>query len=200
MIGTPPATDLMQAWRRQIGSREPTATARGPRPFVVIGYRRREASLGEFAPLRELTMIALYDERTDDGRLATRLVGVGGCVDADGLRFGGPDLTRFDKDLRLAPAAGGRGRRLDAADGALLAYALQLERFLERSARHPYMPRGRVPRLPVVVEEVVDRDSSVTLRSLPKRQILRLDSPRTELCGRFQTTAFDFYHTRFRTG
>ena len=73
-----------------------------------------------------------------------------GTIEADGVRFGGPALSRFDKNLRLAPVAGGHGARLDAADAEFLSFALQLERFLERCSRHPYVPRCRIPRLPVV--------------------------------------------------
>lgn len=196
-VGT--ASTLMQLWRRQIGHRHDVADERGPRPFVVVGFRRREPSGEELTPLRSLTLVALYDEHTADGGLATRMVGVAGRVEAGGVRFGGPELTRFDKDLRLAPAEGGRGRRLDAADGPLLEYALQLERFLERSSRHPYMPRGRVPRLPVLPDEPLQGEPLVDFRTLPKRQILLFDSP-ADLRGRFHSTAYDFYHTRFRGG
>ena len=196
----PSSTEFMQAWRRQLGQRARLAERIGPRPFAVVSYRARGPVIGGHVTLRHLTLVAMFDERLESGELATRLVGVAGTVEADGVRFGGPTLSRFDKNLRLAPAAGGRGARLDAADADLLSFALQLERFLERCARHPYVPRFRVPRFPIVpVGRVPPGDSyRVELASLPKRQVMALDDPRTDLRGRFGSTVFDFYNTRFR--
>jgi hypothetical protein len=196
----PSSTERMQAWRRQLGQRARLAQRIGPRPFAVVSYRVRGPVIGGHVALHQLTLVAMFDERLESGELATRLVGVAGTVEADGVCFGGPALSRFDKNLRLAPAAGGRGPRLDAADADLLSFALQLERFLERCARHPYVPRCRIPRLPVVpVVEVPPGDSCrVELASLSKRQVMALDAPRTDLRGRFGSTEFDFYNTRFR--
>lgn len=192
--------ELMQAWRRQLGQRARLAERHGPRPFAVVGYRAHGSIIDGCVPLRHLMLVALYDERNNDGSLSTRLVGVAGDVSADGLRFGGPTLSRFDKDLRLAPAAGGRGRRLNAADTDLLSYAMQLERYLERCARHPYMPRRRIPRLPPApaVGLLGGSAAVIDLTSLPKRQVLSLSAPRDDLQGTFGSTQFDFYHTRFR--
>ena len=198
----PSPLEIMQAWRRQLGQRARLAERHGPRPFAVIGYRAGGPVANGCVPLRHLTLVALFDELTPAGTLVTRLVGVSGNVTVDGVRFGGPALSRFDKDLRLAPAAGGRGPRLATADGEFLSFALQLERFLERCARHPYVPRRRIPRLPVLPEEGLAPDDAglVELTSLPKRQVLPLSSPRDDLRGNFGTTEFDFYHTRFRVG
>jgi hypothetical protein len=196
----PSSTEFMQAWRRQLGQRARLAERIGPRPFAVVSYRVGGPVIGGHITLRHLTLVALFDERLESGALATRLVGVAGTVEADGVRFGGPAFSRFDKNLRLAPAAGGRGARLDAADAEFLSFALQLERFLERCSRHPYVPRCRIPRLPVLsVNGVAPGDSCrVELALLPKRQVMALDYPRTDLCGRFGSTVFDFYNTRFR--
>ncbi len=194
------AGDAMQIWRRQIGSRTAASESRDPRPFAVVGYRAHGSIIDGCVPLRHLTLVALYDERNNDGSLSTRLVGVAGDVSTTGLRFGGPNLSRFDKDLRLAPAAEGRGRRLNAADTDLLSYALQLERYLERCARHPYMPRRRIPRLPLMPVEgsLTGSAALIDLSSLPKRQVLSLNAPRDDLRGSIGSTQFDFYHTRFR--
>lgn len=197
-----PPTELMQAWRRQLGQRARVAERHGPRPFAVIGYRIRGPVLDGCVPLKNLTLVALFDELSSTGTLATRLIGVAGCIEAGGVRFGGPALSRFEKDLRLAPAAGGRGPRLDTTDAEFLSFALQLEQYLERCSRHPYVPRRRVPRLPVLPEEGFTsvEGGLVELTSLPKRQILPLSSPRDDLRGRCVTTEFDFYDTRFRVG
>ena len=198
----PSPLELMQAWRRQLGQRARVAERHGPRPFAVVGYRVRGPVIDGCVPLRQLTLVALFDELAPSGTLITRLVGVAGNVTAEGVCFGGPALSRFDKDLRLAPATGGRGPRLDTNDGEFLSFALQLERYLERCARHPYVPRRRIPRLPVrPAEGLAPGDAGlVELTSLPKRQVLPLSSPRDDLCGRFGTTEFDFYNTRFRGG
>jgi hypothetical protein len=192
--------DLMHAWRRQIGHRHTLAGERGPRPFAVVGHRIRGPLVDDrYVLLRHLTLTALFDQRLDTGELATRLVGVGGMVTADGLRFGGPDLSRFDKDLRLAPATGRHGARLDAADGEFFEYALALERFLERCAHHPFMPRRAVPRLPVVEFGAEAKNVCfIDVSTLPKRQVIPLDSPERDLVGRSGTTAFDLMNTRFR--
>jgi hypothetical protein len=195
-----PATDVMHVWRRQIGHRHALAGERGPRPFAVIGYRIRGPLVEDrYLPLRQLTLTALFDERLETGELATRLVGVGGIVTANGLRFGGVELSRFDKDLRLAPTTGRRGARLDAADGEFCEYALSLERYLERCARHPFMPRRATPRLPVIETGVELNDACyVDVTTLPKRQVITLTSPESDLVGRSSTTVFDFVNTRFR--
>jgi hypothetical protein len=196
------ASEVMQAWRRQLGQRARTAERLGPRPFAIVGYRTRGLLVDGCVPLKNLTLVALFDELSGDGALTTRLVGVAGSIVAGVLRFGGVELTRFEKDLRLAPAVGGRGARLDAADGELLSFALQLERYLERCARHPYVPRRRVPNLPVLPDGDAPLDDSclVELAALLKRQVLAVNSPRGDLRGRFGTTEFDFHQTRFRVG
>ena len=198
----PSPLELMQAWRRQLGQRARVAERHGPRPFAVVGYRVRGPVIDGCVTLRHLTLVALFDELAPAGTLMTRLVGVAGNVTADGVRFGGPMLSCFDKDLRLAPVAGGRGPRLDTTDGEFLSFALQLERYLQRCARHPYVPRRRIPRLPILPEGgLAPGDAGlVELASLPKRQVLSLSSPRDDLRGSFGSTEFDFYHTRFRVG
>jgi hypothetical protein len=195
-----PSTELMQVWRRQLGQRARVAERIGPRPFAVVSCRVRGPVKRGHVPLRQLTVVALFDERLESGELATRLVGVAGTVAANGVRFGGPALCCFDKNLRLAPATGGRGARLDVANDEFLSFALHLERFLERCARHPYMLRCRIPRLPSVPPDGIPLGDyyRIELASLPKRQVIALDAPRSDLRGRCGSTEFDFSHTRFR--
>jgi hypothetical protein len=152
-----------------------------------------------YIPLRRLTLVALYDHRLDDGSLATRLVGVAPAVNSGGLRLGGVRLSRFEKNLRLAPAQGRVGARLDTADDEFFEFALSLERYLERCARHPYVPRRRVPRLPTLEAGARANEASlVDVTTLPKRQVIPLAAPEHDLVGRVGTTAFDFVNTRFR--
>jgi hypothetical protein len=190
----------MHAWRRQIGHRHLLAERRGPRPFAVVSYLVRGRLLDDrYVPLRHLTVVALFDEQAPSGELLTRLVGISGHADPIGLCFGGPDQTRFDKNLRLAPCQGRGGARLDTADAEFFEFALSLERYLERCARHPFMPRRRVPRLPTLGTDGDDTGPClVDVTTLPKRQVIELDSPARDLVGRSGTTTFDFFHTRFR--
>jgi hypothetical protein len=190
----------MAMWRRQIGQRHLLAVERGPRPFAVVSYRVQGRLVADrYIPLRRLTLVALFDHWLDDGRLATRLIGVAAGADSNGLEFGGVRRSRFEKDLRLAPTRGPVGARLDALDGEFFDFAISLERYLERCARHPYMPRARVPRLPTLKAGVgTDETSLVDLATLPKRQVIRLTTPERDLVGRIGPTMFDFVNTRFR--
>lgn len=199
-ITSHPGSARMTAWRRQIGHRHELADRRGPRPFAVISYRVRSRPLdGRYVRLRDLTFVALFDERFDTGEMATRLVGVAAAVDPDGLRFGGAQLSRFEKNLRLAPGRDRRGARLTVDDGEFFEFALSLECYLERCSRHPFMPRRKVPRLPTLdAGNAADESSLVDLTTLPKRQVIRLDDPQRDLVGRVGSTVFDFVHTRFR--
>lgn len=202
IVSTPnlPTSNRMHAWRRQIGHRHTLAGERGPRPFAILSFLVRGSHVEDrYVPLRQLTLMALFDERLGSGELATRLVGVGASIDNDGFHFGGIDRSRFDKDLRLAPANGRRGARLDTADGQFFEFALSLERYLERCARHPHMPRRRIPRLPVLEStDPAYETSLVDVLTLPKRQVITLASTRNDLVGRLGTTTFDFVNTRFR--
>lgn len=199
-LGSTSVAQRMATWRRQIGHRHALADERGPRPFAVLSYRvRGELVDARYIPLRRLMLVAVFDHRLDDGRLATRLVGVAAAIDPDGLCLGGVRLARIDKDLRLAPVRGGPGPRLDSANGEFFAFALSLERYLERCARHPYMQRARGPRLPMLeAGATADLTSLVDVTTLPKRQVVRFDAPEQDLVGRVGSTAFDFVNTRFR--
>jgi len=150
--------------------------------------------------LRHITLVALFDEQLASGRLATRLVGVSGRLTDMGLEFGGPEHCRFDKDLGLRPIVGGRGASFDPARGDLLAFALQLDRFLERCARYPYYPRRRLPKLPTLVPGTSHGPATLLDFSLVrKRQVIACGAPEN-LRGTQGMTSFDFYNTRFQRG
>ena len=65
--------------------------------------------------IEKLLTVLLYDEPTDKGRLALRLVGYSASRVPWGVRFGGPEQCRFFKDLSLQPVPQARGYRLDLA-------------------------------------------------------------------------------------
>lgn len=222
---TPAASQVLQRWRRQIAGRTDLAERRGARPYALVGYRLHGPETGSLVPLERLSFVALFDERADDDRLLTRLVGVRGRVESDKLTIGGPEQSLFDKDVRSPPGAG-RGRQLEACDAELCELALGWEQHLERVNRHPHYPRRNTLRwpawwcdvgsLPAGLDSrttrgnaVIPFDTAITLglpirrvfadlTGLPKRQIAACDAPHRALQGTAGSLTFDFLQTRFR--
>lgn len=223
--GSQAAAQILQRWRRQIAGRLELAERRGIRPFALVGYRVHGVEVGPLVPLERLSFVALYDERDDDDRLLTRLVGVRSRFESGDLLVGGPGLTLFDKNVRSPPGAG-RGRQLDARDTELCDLALGWEQHLERVNRHPHYPRRGTLRWPewwcevgslpagigsrnaqgaplvpvdtAVALELSIRRVFVDLTGSPKRQVVRCDDPQRALQGACGSCTFDFVHTRFR--
>ena len=221
----PGTSQVLQRWRRQIAGRHELAERRGVRPFALLGYRTRAAPSERLVPLERLSFTALFDERDDDDRLVTRLVGVRARLVGDRLVIGGADNTLFDKDVREAPCSGS-GRRLDPQDAELCELALGLEQHLERVHRHPHYPRRNVLRWPTWWCEVSQIPPDVPthchdgctlisletalahalpisrifadIHGLPKRQVLAGADLRRLLCGTAGPVTFDLFHTRFR--
>lgn len=216
---------ILQRWRRQIACRTELADRRGVRPFVLVGYRLDGTPEGTLVPLERLTFLVLFDEWDEDDRLATRLLGFRGRTMHDLIQVGGPELTRFEKDLRLPPCSG-NGRRLDPHDAALCEAALSWEKYLERVNRHPHYPRRNILRWPtwwcsaaelpkhlptrclrgetlISVEAAAAnglpiRQVFVDVAGVPKRQVLAGDDPCRLLCGESGMVSFDLYHSKFR--
>ncbi|MBL9085151.1 MAG: hypothetical protein JNK76_25320 [Planctomycetales bacterium] len=218
-------SQILQRWRRQVAARNDLAERRGVRPFALVGYRTRVAPTEQLIPLERLSFVALFDERDDQDRLVTRLVGARARRVDGTLVIGGPDNTLFDKDVRSAPCSAD-GRRLDPRDAELSELALGGEQHLERVNRHPHYPRRNLLRWPAWWCEV-DRAppdcpthlmASRTLipletatahhlpigrvfadvSGLPKRQVLAGADLRRLLCGTAGSVMFDLFHTRFR--
>lgn len=218
-------SQILQRWRRQIAGRKELAERRGIRPFALVGYRVQGVEFGPLVPLERLSFVALYDERADDDRLHTCLVGVRPRIESGKLTIGGPELSLFDKDVR-SPPGNGRGRQLDAGDVELCELALGWEQHLERVNRHPHYPRRNTLRWPAWwcdvnslaagVEsrnhngvDLIAFDTAITLSipmrrifadltGLPKRQVIACDAPQRALQGSSGPLTFDFLHTRFR--
>jgi hypothetical protein len=186
-------------WRQQLGCPSRRHATPTIRPLAAISYLiRRPPRLWPHVELRDVTLVALFDERLPSGRLATRLVGVGGQRTASGLEFGGPELCRFDKDLQLRPIPGGRGACFDPAQGHLLALALQLDRYLQRCARYPHYPRPAAPRCPALVSPT-DRPDSVFVDFSRVHQRQLIVYPTTDqLRGQADGLSYDFHTSRFR--
>ena len=219
-------SDLAQRWRRQVGCRLRLGERRGPRPLALVGYQIRDSSADGFVPLDCLRFFSVFDEDTSDDRLATRLLGFRGYLTPGGIQFGGASGSLIDKDLRLPPARGGNGCRLDAAETGLVEAAFGWERHLERCARREHFPRRATLRFPdwwcAVTEPVGDLLSRVhqertlvelgpalkrgftfemvfaDLKHVPKRQVVACREPERLLCGSNGLTTFDLYHSRFR--
>jgi len=219
-------SNLFQAWRRQVACRERLADERGPRPFILIGHRIRGTISDSLVPLDRLAFLVMFDERAEDDRLMTRLMGFRPAFAAAGIRIGGADQHLFEKDVRLAPTHERGGRRLELADSELTETALNWEQHLERLNRHPHYPRRNILRWPSWWCSVAEGSSTTTVRAhhgkslvpleeaiaaelpiatvyadlekLPKRQVLACDTPSRALVGQAGLVTFDLFHSRFR--
>lgn len=189
---------LIQRWRNQVQRRD-RVQRREVRPFAIVSYLiRRQPQRWPLVDLRDVTLVALFDELLSSGRLATRLVGVGGRGTSRGLEFGGPELSRFDKDLCLRLVPGGRGACFDPSQGHLLALALRLDHYLERCARYPHYPRRGTPHLPALVSRTFSPDSIlVDFSRVRQRQVIVCATSR-QLDGQSGGLSYDFHTSRFR--
>ncbi len=118
--GSQAAAQILQRWRRQIAGRLELAERRGIRPFALVGYRVHGVEVGPLVPLERLSFVALYDERDDDDRLLTRLVGVRSRFESGDLLVGVPRLAVVELDTPFvfvrSEATGVRETMLRAID------------------------------------------------------------------------------------
>jgi hypothetical protein len=218
-------SESIQKWRRQIGCRMHSRAQQGARPHALLTYRVDGEAENGFVRLDRILFLVLFDESRwngcDELQLRTRFVGYSATFENGRIQIGGNRQCRFAKDLRRSPTVGGRGSRLDALDRETVDQAFASERHLERHARHPHYPRRNSPKLPSLwaiksstaehgdltklapLEEMPLSDGLVNvfvdLRSFPKRQVLKVNHPRRDLCGRAGRIDFDFYHTPFHS-
>jgi hypothetical protein len=137
-------TSLLNHWRRCVGRRQ----QEGRRRLGVIGYLVDGPVVDGLIELERLTLVVLYDEPLAQGHVASRLAGFSGTRVPWGVMWGGPEQSPFFKDLSLQPVPQARGLRLDLCRGKLLQLGLQLDRELDRHARHPSLPRRHHLNLP----------------------------------------------------
>jgi hypothetical protein len=97
-----------------------------------------------------MVLVALHDEMDAAGRLAIRVAGFSVTAVPWGIKIGGPEQSRFEKDLGRPPALRAKGRRFDLAQPDVLAMALDLDRLVERHLRFLHLPRRRQPRWPAL--------------------------------------------------
>ncbi len=139
-------SSLVVRWQHRFAGRRRTRAQ--PRPLAALGYLVNGAVMDGLVEIENLVLVVLYDEAMDSGRRALRLAGFGGARMPWGVTWGGPDQSRFFKDLLLRPIPGARGLRLDASRTKLLQLAMQLDRQLQRYSRRPCLVRRQRPRLP----------------------------------------------------
>jgi len=131
MIAPATPTPLDQ-WRQRFGGRRRRTK---PRPAAALGYLTNGPVLDGLIEVEKLVLVVLHDEHRGHQH-AIRLAGFTGACIPWGVQWGGPEHSRFLKDLRLQPVTQARGLRLDTHSADLLRLGLQLDRELERQVRH----------------------------------------------------------------
>ena len=139
-------SSVLARWHRRFGGKRRNLAQ--PRPLAALGYLVNGPVVDGLVEIENLVIVVLYDEPTNTGRLALRLAGYGGVRMPWGVAWGGPEQSKFFKDLLLRPIPGARGLRLDAERTRLLELALQMERQLQRHSRCPWFLRRRRLELP----------------------------------------------------
>jgi hypothetical protein len=144
MIASATPSPLDQ-WRQRFGGRR-RQHAR-PRPAAALGYLTNGPVLDGLIEVEKLVLVLLHDEYRGHQH-ALRLAGFTGACVPWGVQWGGPEHSRFLKDLRLQPVPQARGLRLDTNSDDLLRLGLQLDRELERHVRHAAVSVRQELRLP----------------------------------------------------
>lgn len=139
--------DLLDGWRRQIARRARRRHCQ-PRRLGAIGYLTSGPALDGLIELQNLVLTVLYDQPCGHQSVAVRAAGFAAEIVPWGIEWGGPEKSRFLKNLTQRPARGARGRCIDLASTKLLELALELDRQVERRSRRRYLPIRRQLRLP----------------------------------------------------
>jgi len=133
----------LDQWRHRFGGRR-RQYAR-PRPAAALGYLTNGPVVAGLIEIQKLVLVVLYDEPDDHGRLALRLAGFCGAAVPWGVKWGGPEQSKFFKNLCLQPMPEAREARADLASTDLVRLGLHLDRELERHVR--YRRRGKPQQL-----------------------------------------------------
>jgi hypothetical protein len=120
--------ELIQRWRQQIARQQRRRAARGPRSLAAVAHLVHGPVRDGLVDLCQMVFVTLFDEVQTAGRLATGVAGFTSAVVPWGVRIGGPEQSRFEKDLGWPPAYEAKGRRFDLAHSELLTTALDLDR------------------------------------------------------------------------
>ena len=139
----------LDQWRQQFGGRRHRPAL--ARPVASLGYLCSGPVIEGLIEIDKLVFVVLFDDPDERGRSALRLAGFSGRRIPWGVRWGGPEQSKFFKNLWLQPMPGARGLRLDTASADLLQLGLQLDRDVQRHIRYGRRfkrPQVRLPRLP----------------------------------------------------
>jgi hypothetical protein len=123
----------LERWQRQFG--HPFRRIALPRPWASLGYLTNGAVVDNLIEVENLTIVVLYDEVQDNGQLWVTLAGFSGVRVPWGIQWGGPEQSRFRKNLLFRPRPRGRGRYPDVFNTRLLNLALRLDRQVDRPGR-----------------------------------------------------------------
>lgn len=121
-------SSLVARWRQRFGGQRRNRAR--PRPVAALGYLVHGPVIENLVEIENLVLVVLYDEPQPDGRLALRLAGFSGARMPWGIAWGGPQQSKFFKDLLLRPVSGARGLRLDASRARLPQLAMKTEQSL----------------------------------------------------------------------
>ena len=138
----------LDQWRQQFGGRRHRPAL--ARPVASLGYLRSGPAIEGLIEIDKLVFVVLFDDPDERGRSALRLAGFSGRRIPWGVRWGGPEQSKFFKNLLLQPMPGARGLRLDTTSADLLRLGLQLDRDVQRHIRYGRRfkrPQVRLPRL-----------------------------------------------------
>jgi hypothetical protein len=116
--------------------------------LAALGYLVQNDADQDLVRLTKLTLVTLYDEPLEPGRLALRLAGYRAVPGTTGVAWGGSVGCRFFKDLRLKPRWDATGLRVDLADGGLMELAVRLAQQLGKWSHRPLIPQWTQFRLP----------------------------------------------------
>ena len=139
-------SDGLDRWQRQMAGRDWSQAPEDPSDRIAIGTMAPRAN-PHLVDVRNLTLVLLHY----DSERSVILRGFGGVPVPWGVKWGGPELSRFEKDLKLAPAWTGCGRRINLHQQRLLQSGLELDRRLWQSLTSgdatSVSPRIRLPNL-----------------------------------------------------
>ena len=126
-----------QRWRQQVASQLRRRRSQGARPVAAISYLIRGPVWSGLIDVRHLLFTVLHDAPRNHGLLAIRFAAYSTTCVPWGVRIGGAEACRFEKDLSLGPKPLARGRHFNSFDGELLA-----------TAHRPRSPFGAAQPLP----------------------------------------------------
>ena len=172
----PQEPTLLDQWRERIGRRRRWNSQ--PRPLGALSYLTNGPVIEGLIEIDHLVFVALFDDPADRGGHALRVAGFSPACVPWGVRWGGPEQSKFFKNLLLQPMPGARGQRLDTASADLLGRALQF----------PWVSDHWQQATAVFAD----------LARFSRRQVFPLHHLPDALVGCQGVAEYDFFHSCFR--